>query len=64
MQQQARLNFNFTVFEVALLGRHPHIRSGETYEDYRIVEGKLAQTETLHLIDRLFLNVRRQQNSF
>lgn len=54
MQQQARINFDFTVFEVALLGRHPHIRSGETYKDHRIVEEKLEKTETQHLIDRLY----------
>lgn len=54
MQQQALINFDFTVFEVALLGRHPHIHSGETYRDYEIVEKKLEQTETDHLTDRLY----------
>jgi iron complex transport system ATP-binding protein len=54
MPQQTSVSLDFTAYEVALMGRHPHIRGSETREDHRIVEAALAQTEALHLREQLY----------
>jgi iron complex transport system ATP-binding protein len=46
--------FEFTVREVVLMGRHPHIHGlfGEREEDFAIAARAMAATDTLHLADR------------
>jgi iron complex transport system ATP-binding protein len=46
--------FEFTVREVVLMGRHPHVRGlkGETEEDFAAATRAMAATDTLHLADR------------
>ena len=52
-QQEAAL-FEFTVRDLVLMGRHPHLQrwKGETDSDYRIVHDALASADLLHLADR------------
>lgn len=52
--QQEPALFEFTVRDVVLMGRHPHLErwKGETEDDYRIVLQALADTDILHLADR------------
>lgn len=47
--------FDFTVRDLVLMGRHAHIArwSGETAADYQIVARALADTDLLHLADRV-----------
>jgi iron complex transport system ATP-binding protein len=54
MPQQVVMNFDFTAYEVALMGRHPHVRSGETLRDHQIVENALQRTESYHLRDHMY----------
>lgn len=54
MRAQVTLNFDFTTYDVVMMGRHPHIRGGERAEDRHIVEEVLQRTETTHLRERLF----------
>lgn len=46
--------FEFTVREVVLMGRHPHVHGlfGEKEEDFAIAARAMAATDTLHLADR------------
>jgi iron complex transport system ATP-binding protein len=46
--------FPFTVFDVVLMGRFPHIDalSGESPHDFDIVKNAMAMTGTLHLCER------------
>jgi iron complex transport system ATP-binding protein len=46
--------FDFTVREVVLMGRHPHVRglAGESDEDFSAATRGMAATDTLHLADR------------
>jgi len=46
--------FEFTVREVVLMGRHPHLKGlvGETEEDFASAVRAMAATDTLHLADR------------
>jgi iron complex transport system ATP-binding protein len=55
MPQDSRLNFPFTVLEVALLGRAPHVRGqAESKRDFEIVSEALKAVRASHLADRLF----------
>ncbi len=54
LTQGARLDFGFTVFEVALLGRSPHIRAAETLRDREIARLALRETGTEHLAERSY----------
>lgn len=54
MRQHIYMNFDFTSYEVVMMGRHPHIRTGETYEDRQIVSNMLLRTETSHLSEQLY----------
>lgn len=56
MAQQVQVSFDFTVQEVVMMGRHPHIRfgSGESRRDAEIVQQALETTETVHLKQRFF----------
>lgn len=46
--------FDFTVREVVLMGRHPHVRglAGEREDDFNATTRGMAATDTLHLADR------------
>ena len=54
--QETQLAFDYTVDEVAMMGRYPHLGAFEIEgpQDIAIVEQSLASTGTLHLKDRLF----------
>jgi iron complex transport system ATP-binding protein len=54
MSQRAVINFDFTVQEVVMQGRHPHIQRGETPQDRAIVEQALTRTESLALQGRFY----------
>lgn len=54
LPQSSPLNFGFTVLEVALMGRIPHLRGGETPEDYAIAHEALAAARVNHLADRIY----------
>jgi iron complex transport system ATP-binding protein len=49
LHQESYLDFAFTVLEVVLLGRSPHMQGSETPLDYTIARKALAH---LHLLDR------------
>lgn len=53
--QETAVEFDFTVEEVVLMGRLPHLSRfrGETEKDRRAVQEAMAATNTLHLKDRL-----------
>ncbi len=48
------INFSFTVYEIVLMGRIPHLSrtAPETKKDFSIVEEALRLTDTLHLKNR------------
>lgn len=52
--QQNHFEYNFTAFEVVMMGRHPHIDSlrGESKTDIAIVEEAMRQTDTYRFKDR------------
>jgi len=52
LSQGARLDFGFTAFEVALMGRSPHVRTVETARDREIARLALRETGTEHLAER------------
>ena len=54
--QETTLAFDYSVLEVALMGRYPHLNAFgvETPDDIRIVTRSLVSTGTGHLVDRLF----------
>jgi len=54
--QETHLAFDYTVTEVTMMGRYPHLGAFEIEgpSDAAIVEEALASTGTLHLKDRLF----------
>jgi iron complex transport system ATP-binding protein len=54
--QETHLAFDYTVAEVAMMGRYPHLRAFEVEgpSDVAVIEETLASTGTLHLKDRLF----------
>jgi iron complex transport system ATP-binding protein len=54
--QETQLAFDYTVGEVAMMGRYPHLGPFEIEgpADLAVVEETLASTGTLHLKDRLF----------
>lgn len=54
MPQDSALNFPFTVLEVALMGRLPHLRGGERLRDYEIACAALEAAEAGHLAGRLY----------
>lgn len=45
LHQESSLDFAFTVLEVVLLGRSPHMRGGERPEDYAIAREALARVD-------------------
>lgn len=54
--QETQLAFDYTVSEVAMMGRYPHLGAFEIEgpADIAIIEDTLSSTGTLHLKDRLF----------
>jgi iron complex transport system ATP-binding protein len=54
--QETQLAFDYTVAEVAMMGRYPHLGAFEIEGpgDVAVIEETLASTGTLHLKDRLF----------
>lgn len=54
MSQRALINFDFTVQEIVMQGRHPHIGLAETDTDRQIVQESLARTETTSLQERFY----------
>ena len=55
VQQHASLEYDFTVMDIVLTGRHPHTKRlrGETENDYRIANEALENAGIRHLKDRL-----------
>ena len=55
VQQHAALEYEFTVGDIVLTGRNPHIRRwrGESKEDYDMAAKALAEAGIAHLKDRL-----------
>ncbi len=54
MSQRALINFDFTVQEIVMQGRHPHIGFAETDADRDIVQDSLTRTETTTLQERFY----------
>lgn len=54
--QETHLAFDYTVAEVTMMGRYPHLGAFEIEgpADLAVIEAALASTGTLHLKDRLF----------
>ncbi|MFH1397352.1 MAG: ABC transporter ATP-binding protein [Candidatus Omnitrophota bacterium] len=55
VSQDALINFSFSVFEIVLMGRIPHLKrlQTETKNDLRIAELALIMTDTVHLKDKM-----------
>ena len=55
--QSTEVNYNFTVEDIVLMGRHPHLRrfQKEGSEDFAIAKQAMELTNTWHLRDR-FIN--------
>ena len=51
--QSVSIDFEFTIEEIVLMGRTPHLNGRENPEDYEIVRNSMRETETMHLKDRL-----------
>lgn len=54
LPQSSQLNFGFTVTEVALQGRYPHVRGFETDEDREIARQALSELGVANLAERLY----------
>lgn len=54
LPQDSTLNFPFTVLEVVLMGRAPHVKGAETEKDYRIARAALSEVDALELEDRIY----------
>jgi iron complex transport system ATP-binding protein len=54
MPQDSALSFPFTVLEVALMGRLPHLRGAEGRRDYEVAYEALEAVEARHLAERLY----------
>ncbi len=54
LPQDSSLNFPFTVLEVVLMGRAPHVGGAETAKDYEIARHALAAVEESNLAERLY----------
>lgn len=57
LPQSTLLSFGFTVLEVVLMGRIPHVRGKETPQDYAIAREALEATHTDHLADRIYTSL-------
>lgn len=54
LPQDSTLNFSFTVLEIVLMGRAPHVKGAETEDDYRIARAALAEVDALRLEQRIY----------
>ena len=54
LPQDSSLNFQFTVLEVVLMGRAPHIKGAESAKDYEIARKALEAVEELKLEERIY----------
>lgn len=54
LPQDSSLNFPFTVLEVTLMGRAPHLAGAESKRDYEIARAALLAVEAEHLEERLY----------
>jgi iron complex transport system ATP-binding protein len=55
LPQASVISFPFTAFQVALMGRYPHLsRRGETRHDYAVTESALARADVAHLTPRTY----------
>ena len=54
LPQSTTLKFGFTVLEVVLIGRNPHVRGIETKDDYEIAYDALIAAKIDHLADRIY----------
>ncbi|HMF55654.1 MAG TPA: heme ABC transporter ATP-binding protein [Pyrinomonadaceae bacterium] len=54
MPQDSTLNFPFTVIEVVLMGRAPHLKGAEGAHDYEVARRALESVEARHLEERLY----------
>lgn len=54
IQQHFAMEYNFTVIQMVLMGRNPHIKrmQNETLKDYNIAYASLKRTEIFHLKSR------------
>jgi iron complex transport system ATP-binding protein len=57
LHQESTLNFAFTVLEVVLLGRSPHMQGGERPEDYKIARKALAEVDLSDREGDLYTNL-------
>ncbi len=54
LPQQSTLSFPFTVLDVVLMGRTPHMRGTESANDIAIAQAALAEVELSGFVDRLY----------
>ncbi len=54
LPQDSSLNFPFSVLEVVLMGRAPHIKGAESEKDYEIARAALAAADEIKLEDRIY----------
>lgn len=54
LPQDSTLNFPFTVLEVVLMGRAPHVEGAENVRDYEIARAALAEVDALDLEQRIY----------
>ena len=52
LPQESSLSFPFAVFEVVLMGRHPHHRGAPSPNDHRAAKAALERTDTFSLAGR------------
>ncbi len=52
VSQVFSINFEFTVEDIVMMGRTPHIKKGESEEDFEIVRDAMKKTNTDYLKDR------------
>jgi iron complex transport system ATP-binding protein len=57
LPQVSTLNFPFTVFEIVLIGRSPHVNGREAAADYQIAREAMQATDTAHLADRSYITL-------
>jgi iron complex transport system ATP-binding protein len=54
LPQDSSLNFPFTVLEVVLMGRAPHLKGAEGKHDYEVARAALDAVEVRHLEERIY----------
>lgn len=54
MPQQISIAFDFSVYDVVMMGRYPHSRTSQAKDDRAIVETMLVRTQTENLRDQAF----------